>query len=374
MAESDFAALSDRLPVKANPSNQNFHQKLITAFAIHHQTTVVSYRPLPRYCRPLYLPEETKTNQGITYAYLPIYNMPFLKQLLVIGHGYRTISRLISSDNKEKPLLIVDSMNTTLRRLAKRIQCRYGIKTIGIVTDNPALLTGVSPTWVRSSLKGMRRFDAFITLTPALNALVNIPKRPSIILPGLVDEFSATGNTPKRPYVFFAGALHERYGVTRLLEAFSKIDQDVDLLIAGHGPDEAVVKASRQDGRIHYLGQRSAREVRELESSAIFNINPRPTDSTLDDYSIPSKFFEYLTSGKLTVSTRHPCLVRLFEHDVLWAGNGSVDALTEAMNGAFKLDEATKIKMALTAKETALTQLGMAAVGEFLVHFTSSLK
>jgi hypothetical protein len=122
------------------------------------------------------------------------------------------ISRFISSDDKEKPLLIVDSINATLRRLARLIQRRHGIKAIGIVTDNPALLTGVSSSWIRSSLKGMRRFDAFITLTPALNALVNTSKRPSIILPGLVDEFATTGNIPKRPYIFFAGALHERYG------------------------------------------------------------------------------------------------------------------------------------------------------------------
>jgi hypothetical protein len=40
---------------------------------------------------------------------------------------------------------------------------------------------------------------------------------------------------------------------------------------------------------------------------------------------------------------------------------------------ALKLEETTKIKMALKAKETALAQLGMAAVGEFLAHFTIRL-
>ncbi|MFA5235328.1 MAG: glycosyltransferase [Bacilli bacterium] len=369
----DFASLNQRLRLKANPSNQNFHHRLLLSFSQHHETTAVCYRPLPGYGHPFAWARESKTDQGIAYHYLPIINLPFLKQHLVIVSGSRLIRQMINNNRDEKPLVVVDAMNATLRKLAQRLRRRHGLKAVAVVTDHPALLSGVSPAWARSCLKGMRRFDAFITLTPALSALANPNRRPSVVLPGVIDEFVA----PKKetiPYIFFAGALHSRYGISHLLEAFSKLNAAVGLSIAGHGPEDEVRAAAQGDHRIRYLGQLPPDAIREMECGALFNVNPRPSDETLDAYSIPSKFFEYLSSGSLTVSSRHPCLTKLFQEDVLWAGNGSVADLLEAMKTALALSEEAKRKMALTAKETVLSQFGIAAVGEFLVHFTNSLK
>jgi glycosyltransferase involved in cell wall biosynthesis len=374
MSAPDFASLNGRLTVKANPSNQNFHQRLLSALSRHHQTTAISYRPLPRYGQPLFLSYESKIDHDIEYRYLPICNLPFLKQRLIIGSGCRSISKLIDEHPEEKPLLFVDAMNATLRRLARKIRRRHGVKTIGIVTDNPYLLSGVSSSWAKACLKGMRKFDAFIVLTTGLKTLVNPDDRPSFILPGVIDADAAKPKTKPRPYFFFAGALHARYGVNLLIEAFDKLTEDVDLLIAGHGPVGEVNEAARKNSHVKYLGQLPASEIREWESGALANVNPRPLDNTLDAYSIPSKFFEYMVSGALTISTRHPCLTRFFENDVIWAGNGSVDEIYNALHSALHMEADLKIKMAVTAKETMFAQFGVDAVAEYLAHFTNSFK
>ncbi|HAV20106.1 MAG TPA: hypothetical protein DCX17_03675 [Firmicutes bacterium] len=52
----DFDELNKNALIKANPSNQNFHNRLIRAFAKHHQVIAISYRPLATYGKPSFLP------------------------------------------------------------------------------------------------------------------------------------------------------------------------------------------------------------------------------------------------------------------------------------------------------------------------------
>jgi len=373
MISEDFDALNETVSVKANPSNQNFHARLIKAFSLHHAVIALSYRPLANYNDPNFLPYEWKKDQKITYHYLPIHNRRYTRQQKLIDYGMTLIGKLMKTVKKDKPFLVVDGLNATLRHLALKASRKHGLKTILVVTDNPYLLSGSKEKTARAAIKQMSKFDYFIPLTPALDILVNPLHRPHLNLPGIA-EGREYYSQYQRPYFFFAGALHERYGINNLITAFQGVTYDVDLLIAGHGPDHFVRQASAHDERIKFLGQLAPSEIFKYESGALLNINPRPFDRVLNDYSIPSKFFEYMTSGVPTMSTEHAFLTSKYAKLAIWAGQGSPTDLKMGLVEFMGMAASTRDRMAKKAQEAVLEEYGIEAVGTALAQFTKSLR
>ena len=373
MLPEDFDDLNASVKHKANPSNQNFHHRLIRAFAISYPVTVISYRPLAAYNDPPFLPYEWKKKNKIYYHYLPIHNKKFVKQTKIIDEGLKLISELTNRRQGDKPLLVVDAMNGTLRRLAKKASAKYHLKTLAVVTDHPLLLTGAKKRQASASIKDMQSFDYYIPLTEALDVLVNPHHKPHLNLPGIAEVRSAFSSY-QRPYIFFAGALHERYGVHTLINAFMSTTYDVDLVIAGHGPDHFVKEALKKDPRIKFLGQLSQLETFNYEAGALINVNPRPYEKMLNAYSVPSKFFEYMTSGAPTMSTEHDFLTSKYPKLAIWAGKGSLSDLRMAIVEFMNMTLSGKDRLAKKSKEVVLSEYGIQAVGASLVQFINSLK
>ena len=104
---------------------------------------------------------------------------------------------------------------------------------------------------------------------------------------------------PEYKTIVYAGGLAFKYGVGRLLDAFSRIDSpEYRLILCGNGDAESAVKtAAMTDSRIVYKGTIPRSEVLELYRSASVLVNPRSNDSEFTKYSFPSKILEYLSSG-----------------------------------------------------------------------------
>ena len=373
MLPDDFDELNVRFHQKANPSNQNFHHRLIRALALNYSVNVVSYRPLVNYRNPQFLPYEWKKKGSINYHYLPIHNKKYVKQTKIIDSGIKLIRRLIDKRNPNDTLLVVDGLNGTLRRLAKKCSSKYHLKTLAVITDNPHLLSGSSKRKAISSIKDMQSFDYYLPLTDALDVLVNPSHKPHFNISGITEARDVFA-THQRPYLFFAGALHERYGIHNLVHAFSSTTYDVDLIIAGHGPDHFIKEAAKKDARIIYVGQLSQTDTYKYESGALLNINPRPYDRLLNTYSIPSKFFEYMTSGTVTMSTEHDLLTPKYTKLAIWAGHGSISDLRMGIIEFMNLPLLSKDRLAKKAKETILAEFGIEAIAQNLSQFINSLK
>jgi len=373
MIGEDFDELNAKVAVKANPSNQTFHSRMIRAFAIHHQVIAIVYRPLVTYGDPKFLPYEWKRHQKIAYHYLPIHNKRYVRQKRVVDDGMRLIAKLLKNAKRDKPLIVVDGLNGTLRRLAIKACKKHDLKAILIMTDNPALLSGAKAKAAQSAIAEMRKFEYFIPLTPALDILVNPRHQPHLNIPGIA-EGRESYSAYQRPYFFFAGALHERYGVNNLIQAFMNTNYDVDLLIAGHGPEHYVKQQCGHDERIKFLGQLTPTETYKYEAGALLNINPRPYDRVLNDYSIPSKFFEYMTSGVPTMSTEHSQLTSKYDKSVIWAGRGTPTDLKMGVVQFMEMSPAARDRMAKKAKETILEELGIEAIAKRLHQFVKSIK
>ena len=373
MLPDDFGELNKTLEVKANPSNQNFHHRMIQAFAKHHIVTVISYRPIPTYGKPSFLPYVWKKTKRGNYHYLAIYNRKYAKQKHILDDGVKLIGKLIKATKNGQPLIVVDAINGTLRRLATKSAAKYNLKTLAIVTDNPKLLSGVKPTAAANAIKEMRSFDYYLPLTPALDIMANPRHKKHINVLGIAEDRIHYPSYP-HPYLFFCGALHERYGINNLITAFISTDYDVNLLIAGHGPERYVSSMCSKDRRIKFLGQLDQAQIYSYEAGAIANINPRPYDKLLDQYSVPSKFFEYMTSGAPTISTEHSLLMQKYEKLAIWAGQGTPHELKHALGQLMNMAPAMKERMAKKAKEAVLEEFGIEAIGTALAQFTSSLK
>ena len=129
--------------------------------------------------------------------------------------------------------------------------------------------------------------------------------------------------------VLYSGTLHRKFGVMRLVEAFSLIDDpQLRLVICGIGDsEEAIGLAARKDDRISFLGQLKRDEVLALQKRAAVLVNPRPGNEEFTKYSFPSKTMEYLASGVPVVAYRLAGIPEEYDGYLNYPENDSVDAL-----------------------------------------------
>lgn len=127
-----------------------------------------------------------------------------------------------------------------------------------------------------------------------MNELVNLRKRPYIVMEGLVDstmiEMKSVEKTLQKN-IIYAGGIYERYGVKDLIDAFMRIeDESIQLSIYGHGDlKEYLKECSIKDNRVRYYGVVHNKEVVEAQLKATLLVNPRPTHEDFTKYSFPSK-------------------------------------------------------------------------------------
>lgn len=349
-----------------NPSNQHFYRLFIEMLSLKYPVDILSYRPitnknLKKYS---YLKE---SEENIIYHYLPFLNIKGIKNVNICSTSFKTIKPLIKKDT----VIFVDTLNVSLVKLAFRISKKYNLPVVGIVTDYPSSLTGVSKKYIDSVTKYYPLYDLFYCLTKGLEENVNITKRPSIIIEGLLEQNSLKkeGNGFGK-YFFFAGALYKRYGIENLLKAFHKWDGKFNLLIAGHGEEDDLVRQyALKDERIHYLGLLTIEEVLFYERNAALNINPRPFDRILDKLSMPSKTLEYASSGTLMMTTENSHLRNIFDDDVIWIRKGEVKDIYNGFVDFSELTETERNKKARSARAKINKLYSLKVISDKLDHF-----
>ncbi|MFA5485584.1 MAG: glycosyltransferase [Bacilli bacterium] len=312
----DYAKFLMTNKTAPNPSNQHFHTKLINLLSEKYEVIAFSTRPMEK---DLFLKDVRKDN----YFYPGYLNIPYVKKIGILTGG-QNLARL------EKPnFLVVDVMNTTLLKLARRIKEIYKVPVIGVLTDNPLNITGSKKEYSQSVFKGSKKCDGYIALTNGLVRLFDGIHKPYIISPGFIEKSDETqGKTTK--YAFFAGALYERYGVQKLIDTFALKDIPYKLYIAGHGPLAKTLTELKNDN-IVFLGHITPEAAKKYSSEALVNINPRPKDEQIDLYSIPSKLLDFINSGTVTISTHNSEIHNLVGDDIYWISDNEPLTIANAL-------------------------------------------
>jgi|LAHS01.1.fsa_nt_gb glycosyltransferase involved in cell wall biosynthesis len=365
--EEDFNAFLPRLHPAPNPSNQNFHYRLIQALGSgKDQVEVLSMVPFSSGKDHELLPDKDN------FHYLNYPDNP----LTAFPSRATHLKRMGLSLSKDPATYILfDALNARLAIAATRLAKKLDATLVAILTDNPNNFVKHERMHNRLIFSLASKADACLALSQGLVKVYGFSKKPHFVFEGVVDKpTTQKGRFLKGSYLYFSGALQEQYGSKALIEAYIKTQPSYDLVIAGHHEDEAYFTLLlRQHSRIHFLGQISRQDNAALEGNAALVINPRPFHEAWDKECVPSKMLEYLASGAPILSTRHTTLMSLFPNDVNWLKETDEKAIEAFFRS--HLDENRKLADLLPnhAQAKVLARYGYKALGGQIHDFLASL-
>ena len=371
--EEDYVDFIKEWKISLNPSNQNFHNKMIRALAKTDQVEVVSLRPFSRTkCSLKRLPSEDILDGNIIWHYLKV-----TKGRLFRMHAARKqIKKIYSEEDFEPTVIVSDTINPKIIRLANYLNKRKHYKIAGICTDSPSNISGTRKSYSLYILSQSKNLDGYIALTESLNNLFNENDKPSILVEGIVEDSlpEPLENTYGK-YLFFGGALLPRYGVYDLIESFNELkNPDVKLLICGHhGDNHRLEEAFKGNKNIVNLKLLPVKDVLTLEQNAILNINPRPYSEDLDRYSVPSKTLEYMSTGTPTLSVRNTRLQKLFENECFWVKSSKKEDLLPALKQAISMSDVERKEFGEKAKKKVRDLYSLTSVNKKVMEFLKNL-
>ena len=348
----DFAKNLPLWSVAPNTSNQNFHNKMIRALATMNDVNAVSIRPINHNFKYYQLPGEVKTIGNVTWIYPKVKDNKIYKALVL----NRKTDKMITF---KEGVVVVDILNLSLLKNAKRFARKHHLKIIGICTDDPRNISFCPKGYAEKILKLTSDLDGYVCLTPKLGELFDNNNKPMIVIDGVTESVKPKKVDLPRPYVFFCGSLMHEYGVYNLIQAFDNLKlEGIDLVVCGHHKEPNFESFVHAMENIKYVGVKTYDEIIDLEANSLFTVNPRPINERIDEYSIPSKTLESLANGALTICTDNELLKKNYESVIIWAESGEVEDLQTAMEKALKLTDKEKADMISAGKKIVMSRTG----------------
>lgn len=345
-SERRLADLLRDHPVKPPQQEQKFHGLLARGLAAC-TGSVTALSLLPFEPGGAGFPSTASDSEkGITYRYLSLRLIPVFSHIIVSAWSFLSCLRWSLARRGRARFVICDVLDLSISAGALMAAKVSGARSVAIVTDVPAHLHdyiggkgGFAWAYRRLSTFFMERYDGYLLLTEAMNALVNRRGKPHLIMEGLVDSgMGEVGNTLQEKYpervILYAGALYRKYGVGALLEAFQKVPEETARLwLYGAGElEEEIMACERRDPRIKYWRVRPNPEVVEAEIRATLLVNPRPSGESFTRFSFPSKNMEYMASGTPVLTTRLPGMPEEYLDHVFTFRDESVDGMAATLD------------------------------------------
>lgn len=316
--------------------------------------------------------EHREVENDIIYEYAKYFNLPLIKDIFVMFHTFIKVLTWGIKERKNKAV-ICDVLSISANIGALLASKLLGIKTVGIVTDMPGLMVTASLDKSKHRSISMGRiytavnksylssYSYYVFLTEQMNDVINLNKRPYIVMEGLCDyELSKTisrvTSKAEPKIIMYAGGLHEKYGLKLLVEAFCQIQRDdIKLVVYGSGPfSKNLQSISTVDNRVEYRGTVSNEIVIRTELEATLLINPRPTNEEFTKYSFPSKNIEYMVSGTPLLTTKLPGMPKEYYPYVYLISDESVAGYREALENILRIDSQELIEKGELARNFVL--------------------
>jgi len=348
-SKGKFNKLFEKSKIKPAQQAQKYHRLIVEGLAQNKGTSikVLSAIPVNRLMSDkLYYKGGIEEENEIVYKYLPFFNMPVLRHIgLIITCFLTTLKWCLKS---KKVVIICDVLNISVSIAALLTSKITRTNSVGIVTDIPAFLSGMSKnrkSYVKKILILintfiMNRFNSYVFLTEYMNAQINKKHKPYVVIEGQVDiNMKNTINELSKKYgkkvCVYAGALHKIYGIKLLTDVFIAAGVDnTELHIYGSGDFEEELKIiCMEHHNIKYFGVVANDIVVQEQLKATLLINPRPTNEEYTKYSFPSKNMEYMVSGTPTLTTSLPGMPEEYKQYVYIIDDETVEGLTKTLKG-----------------------------------------
>lgn len=353
---------------KASSAPLNFESALLEGFAHHGaDLKVFSFPMVASYpSSPLFSwgAKREKIAGGYECTWLPALNLKGLKQF---SQRLSVRKALKSIKKREVDAVLIYSVYAPVAEPVLKACRKYHIPCYCIIADLPRdmyenrkmgrmkkLLSGA---YTQKAIKLQGSFDGYVYLTEAMSEVV-APAAPYIVVEGIADGMLLQPSQPvqKKKAVMYAGALNEKYGITRLAEAFLSLNlPQWELWIFGQGDlSEEFAQLAKNEKRIRYFGRVSREEVLLREKEAALLVNPRPTGELFTKYSFPSKTIEYMLSGTPVLMTRMEGIPEEYFSVAFCAGTGSAEDLSAALKNALALSDEQRQTVGEKAKQFVL--------------------
>jgi glycosyltransferase involved in cell wall biosynthesis len=196
------------------------------------------------------------------------------------------------------------------------------------------------------------------------------PEKVEVIHHGTVIDDATTAPTAPaassgEPYVLFAGRFVEKKGVTHLLAAMRRLDEQgrgARLVLVGDGPLGAQL---RQQGegmrRVEFRGWLPNAELRQHMRGALAVCVPSVTATDGDAEGLPTVVFEAMAAGVPVVATTHAGIPEAIDHDVtgLLVPEADPAALAEALAAVIARSE-LRARLGAAARDGAVERFDAA--------------
>lgn len=385
---------SERKEKMIDPSQKFFHL-LVQGMSSYANITCMSAIPVSAgtHRRWRWGLEKEIVSSSLCYEYIGFINGKILRHIcLFVNSFFMTLRWLIKNKTNKEKIIICDPLLLACASSAKLAGKLCNTKCICILTDIPELVTEIGhrkSSRIRSTLqsfydklsqKNSEHYDGYVVLTQQMNSRVNKKNKPNIIIEGSVDNAMIlqknsleVKHTPR--VIMYAGGVHEKFGVTKLINLFTQLDiVDIELRIYGSGQAvEYVKKIAKKDSRIKYMGIVTTDQVVQEEVCATLLINPRPSDEEFTKYSFPSKTLEYMASGTPLLTTRLAGIPAEYDDYLYYFDSESEARMLEKVFEIISKNEVELLNKGLSAKAFVLKKKSNITQGKKIVDFSKEL-
>lgn len=336
----------------------------------------MSQMPISRYTHSglIYLNKKESIN-GVEYKYLPIINIPFIKQIVLMI--FIAINIILYSFKKDK-VIICDVLNMTLANITLKMAKLLNIKIVGIVTDLPEDMAN-NKVYQNTVGKDINKYDGYIVITEEMHKKINKQNKPYMVMEGLVDSnMNNEENLLEQKYakkvLIYAGGLYEKYGVKYLIDGVLRSEtKDLELWLYGSGDLEQYIKELKND-KIKYFGVVENKKIVEAETKATLLVNPRFTNEEYTKYSFPSKNMEYMVSGTPVLTTKLPGMPKEYNEYVYLIEKETTEGIISILDDIFKKTKEQLNDFGIKAKEFVLKNKNNKMQGERILNFVKTIK
>lgn len=244
---------------------------------------------------------QSRENPNVHYS--DIFGAPGLNAYTCLWSSKRFLKKLVKQ--KKIDAIVFYNMRLENSKLALYAKKKFHIPIILQYEDgltNDAHIRGLK----RKIFQNMEN-DVLKELNGAflVNSKIKVPC-PSVVIRGAIREGQTSDKTKQIknevPKLLFSSTLDKQRGIEVLLEALNYTTKDFQLTITGRGEAEEKIK-NTNDKRIRFLGYLDYETYKKELREADICLNVQLAHHEFGNFSFPSKIFEYLSAGKLVVSS-----------------------------------------------------------------------
>lgn len=369
--------------------SQKFLEQIISGIAKNEDSTVLALSSLPvsaSTCNKHIFKKKVEYSNGVKYIYQFFINGKFSRYITTFLSTLYNMLLTVRKMQNDSTVIICDVLVPEVAFAARMVGRMFHIKTIAIVTDIPFWATDMKQRkqsilkkkaiafYERFSSRELEKYDAYIFITNYMNNLINKKNKPYIVIEGSIEvpnDNNILYNKAHGKIVMYAGGVYKKYGVEKLVKAFTKANiPDCELHIYGSGSYvQELENECRITPRIKYKGCVLNTELIKLESNATLLVNPRNTDEIYTKYSFPSKTLEYMSSGTPVLTTQLLGIPKEYNEYLYFFENEDIDGMAQCLKKLLEkpLDELES--MGSAARAFALEYKNNIVQGKSIMNF-----